>query len=260
MGELGKTAKAGEMAGDVPAIERLRAQDHAAFALLVEQHYGAVHRYLARLLADPQVAAELVQETFLRAYRSLPRLANDSNLRAWLFRIATNLARQHHRHRRLIGWSDVSRLEGQHTTSTRFEDDVARQDQVRQALARLPLNERICLLLYAWSGYSCPEIGQVLGKSTDAVRMMLVRARRRFRAAYGAGLDWLDGEEGGAGEVQRDQGNQHTRRAPRPRAVVGSQVHGNASVLTRPVRRRHRRLRAPPRRRGGVRGRAGAFA
>jgi RNA polymerase sigma-70 factor (ECF subfamily) len=260
MGELGKTAKAGEMAGDVPAIERLRAQDHAAFALLVEQHYGAVHRYLARLLADPHVAAELVQETFLRAYRGLPRLADDSNLRAWLFRIATNLARQHHRHRRLIGWSDVSRLEGQHTTSTRFEDDVARQDQVRQALARLPLNERICLLLYAWSGYSCPEIGQVLGKSTDAVRMMLVRARRRFRAAYGAGLDWLDGEEGGAGEIQRDQGNQHARRAPRPRAVVGSQVHGNASVLTRPVRRRHRRLRAPPRRRGGVRGRAGAFA
>jgi hypothetical protein len=45
------------------------------------------------------------------------------------------------------------------------------------------------LLLYAWTGYTCVEIGEILGRSTAAVRMLLVRARRRFRAAYGNGLD-----------------------------------------------------------------------
>ena len=156
--DVADTADAAGRESGLPLLERLRAQDHQAFAALMEQHYGAVHRYLARLLADPDSAAELAQETFLRAYRGLPRLAGDSNLGAWLFRIATNLARQHHRHRRLIGWSDVSRLEGQQAAGGRFEDEVAQHDLLRQALERLPLNERICLLLYGWSGYSCPEI------------------------------------------------------------------------------------------------------
>ena len=250
--DVADTADAAGRESGLPLLERLRAQDHQAFAALMEQHYGAVHRYLARLLADPDSAAELAQETFLRAYRGLPRLAGDSNLGAWLFRIATNLARQHHRHRRLIGWSDVSRLEGQQAAGGRFEDEVAQHDLLRQALERLPLNERICLLLYAWSGYTCPEIGVVLGKSTDAVRMLLVRARRRFRAAYGAGLDWLDDEACGE--------DQCARPAPRARAVVGSQVHGYASLFPRPVRRRYRRRRAPSRRQRGVQGRARAFA
>src|SRR5207248_9347869 len=139
-----------------------------------------------------------------------------------------NLARQHHRRRRLIGWSDVSRLEGQQATSTRFEDEVAQQDLVRQALERLPLGERICLLLFAWSGYTCAEIGEVLGKSTDAVRMMLVRARRRFRAAYGAGLDWIEDADDGAGGEERGAGGAGAcvRPAPRARAVVGSHQYG----------------------------------
>ena len=63
---------------------------------------------------------------------------------------------------------------------------LARRDVVHRALSRLTLDQRVCLLLYAWTGYTCAEIGQITGRSTDAVRMLLVRARRRFRAAYGA--------------------------------------------------------------------------
>jgi RNA polymerase sigma-70 factor (ECF subfamily) len=171
------------MAAPPGGFVRLRSQDPHAFGALVDRQYEAVRRYLTRLTGDPEVAAELTQETFLRAYQALPRLADDSNVPGWLFRIATNLARQHHRRRRRLCWVP---LEADHTGGQNPADEVVRRDRVRLALAELPFDQRTCLLLYAWTGYSCAEIGEILDRSAPAVRMLLVRARRRFRSAYAA--------------------------------------------------------------------------
>jgi RNA polymerase sigma-70 factor (ECF subfamily) len=205
-----------------PLISRLREREHEAIGTLIDRHYAAVHRYLARLLGDREVAAELTQDTFLRAYQALPRLAADSHLEGWLFRIATNLARQHRRRRRVVCWT---RLEAAGPLSTgraggagwgsaeptrdrlagggSLEDAVVQQDLVRRALARLSLDQRACLLLYAWTGLTCGEIGAMVGKSPEAVRMTLSRARRRFRAAYGAAA----GAGEGAGGTEETQGD-----------------------------------------------------
>lgn len=196
-----------------PTIDRLRAQDHDAFDAVVARHYTRIAHYLARLVGDRDIAAELTQDTFLRAYQALPTLAEHSDVGAWLYRIATNLARQHHRHGQLICWS---RLEPQHAPGRGMEDDVVRQDQVRRALSKLTLDQRVCLLLYAWTGYTCVEIGEITGRSTNAVRMLLVRARRRFRAVYGAStmddghngtLDDTDMPDGLGGSRGRDDSN-----------------------------------------------------
>jgi RNA polymerase sigma-70 factor, ECF subfamily len=172
------------MRGAEDLLGPLRARDHLAFEALVERRYEALRRYLARLVGDGEIAADLTQETFLRAYQALPRLGDDSNVGSWLYRIATNLARQHHRHRRLLCWS---RLEAHHDAlpGRSLEEEVATRDRVRRALEGLPLDQRVCLLLYAGTGYTCAEIGGILGRSAPAVRMLLLRARRRFRAAYG---------------------------------------------------------------------------
>ena len=166
---------------DFPSIERLRAQEHAAFETLTERHYVPIRRYLTRLVGDAEVAAELTQDTFLRAYQALPRLADDSDVPGWLYRIATNLARQHYRHGRLIHWRSI---EPHHLPAPSLEEDVAQQDLVRRAIYRLSLDQRACLLLFAWTGYTCAEIGQITDRSAEAVRMLLVRARRRFRELY----------------------------------------------------------------------------
>ena len=76
-----------------------------------------------------------------------------------------------------------------------MEEDVARQDLVRRALDHLSLDQRACLLLYAWTGYTCAEIGEIMGRTPEAVRMLLVRARRRFRELY----DDLDRDDGSLG-------------------------------------------------------------
>ena len=209
---------------EAPSIERLRAQDHAAFELLSERLYVPIRRYLTRLAGDAEVAAELTQETFLRAYQALPRLADDSDVQGWLYRIATNLARQHYRHGRLIHWRT---LEPFHAVVQPLEEDVARQDLVRRALEQLSLDQRACLLLYAWTGYTCAEIGEIMGRTPEAVRMLLVRARRRFRELYD------DLERGG--EELTDVGG--APRSGRPRSDVPTRAcAGRDALLPRYVR------------------------
>jgi RNA polymerase sigma-70 factor (ECF subfamily) len=196
-------------------IAQLRAQDHRAFGALIDRQYQPVRRYLARLIGDVEVAADLTQETFLRAYQALPRLTDGSNVVGWLFRIATNLARQHHRRRQLIGWSQLTGQESCQRLSRDPEDDVTRRDLIDNALAQLPLEQRSCLLLYAWTGYTCAEIGEIVGKSTAAVRMLLVRARRRFRAAYGDLGEGIDGEIGHPGGARPTGGDASSRPGAR---------------------------------------------
>jgi RNA polymerase sigma-70 factor (ECF subfamily) len=211
------------MAVESPSVVELRTQDHRAFGVLVDRQYEPVHRYLVRVVGDAEVAAELTQETFCRAYQALPRLADDSNVGGWLFSIATNLARQYHRHRRLISWSRLDADQPEtyqaphHRPENHLEDDVARQELVRHALQQVPLEQRVCLLLYAWTGYTCAEIGEIVGKSTAAVRMLLVRARRRFRSAYGDSLDRTEGAEG----TTRPQAETPTRGSPSPQPGQG---------------------------------------
>jgi RNA polymerase sigma-70 factor, ECF subfamily len=169
-------------------LERLRAQEQDSVSALVDAHYDRVHRYLARLLGDAETAADLTQETFVNAFRALPRLADDTNLSGWLFRIATNLARQHHRRAELVSWVPLAEEATQPAMAGRMEDEIAERDEVHRALECLPLDHRACLLLCAWGGLRIAEFAPFLGTSTDAVRMMLVRARREFRAAYGTAV------------------------------------------------------------------------
>jgi RNA polymerase sigma-70 factor (ECF subfamily) len=169
------------MVGNPPSVSQLREHDELALLALIDLYYARIHQYLVRLLHDPQIAAELTQEAFLNAFTALPRLTDDSNLSAWLFRIATNLARKHVRRTTLISWVHI---DDALVAPANVEDHVIQHDLVGMALRQLPLDYQACLLLHAWAGLTTAEIAQVIGKTDDAVRMTLVRARRRFRAVY----------------------------------------------------------------------------
>lgn len=162
------------------------------FQALFNTYQHAITAYLSNLLDDTDRAQELAQETFLRAYCALARGARVEHPRAWLYRIATNAARDHFRRARRVQWlplrdGDCDPALPQSNPSEAVADRLV----VQSALVRLAPEYRIPLLLHLSEGLSTAEIAAVLGISRDAVKMRLYRARERFRQTYRA----INGQE-----------------------------------------------------------------
>jgi RNA polymerase sigma factor (sigma-70 family) len=183
---------AAEAVDDVASelITRLRAGDAAAFTAAYERHSGPIFRFLARLCGRRELAEDLFQETFLRLARHARTLRPDTDLRAWLYAVARNLARSHARWAVLDAASvaAVARwwyLPGS-SGATPHEAAVASAAAARleRALARLPSAGREILLLVAGEGLAVDEAARVLGLTPEAARQRLHRAR----AALGACL------------------------------------------------------------------------
>ena len=138
--------------------------------------------YLYRLVGDPALAEDLVQEAFTRAWRARAQLVVVDNPRAWLYRIATNAARDHLRRRRLIAWLPLLGTDAR-LTETGFEDRSLESERVQHALLKLKPDYRIPLVLYTCQDFSVAEVAGALGISPQAVKQRLVRARQQLREA-----------------------------------------------------------------------------
>ncbi|HEX5068594.1 MAG TPA: sigma-70 family RNA polymerase sigma factor [Vicinamibacterales bacterium] len=140
----------------------------------VAEHRQGVHRYLTRMVGRAEAAQDLTQEVFLRATRAGVPLTTDIGRRAWIFRIARNLALNHLRdgHRRPEPVALVERGTAA-TQEVRFA--------VRQALAALPDADRDVFLLRESAGLSYEEIAATSDTTTAAVRSRLYRVRLALR-------------------------------------------------------------------------------
>jgi RNA polymerase sigma-70 factor (ECF subfamily) len=150
--------------------------------LFAEYHLPIVS-YLFRMVGDGAQAEELAQDVFVRAFRALPRLANDANHRAWLYRIATNAAYDALRRRRVVQWFSLRETDLD-ADSVTGPDRLGEQQAVQRALMRVPETYRSALVLFSVQGYSVREIAEALGVSEGAVKTRLFRAREMFREAY----------------------------------------------------------------------------
>lgn len=144
-------------------------------------YQGGIFRYLNRILGDEERAADLLQETFERALVALRRRPPPENESAWLYRIATNLAYDQLRRRRLLRWIPLSGFE----PARPFEGDIDEVQAVRRCLAALRPREAEALLLYEYVGLSCVEIGALLDEPISTIRVRIHRARKSFRKHYG---------------------------------------------------------------------------
>ncbi len=160
------------------------------FVNLVETHGATLFAYLWRMTRSEQDAEDCLQETFLRAYRAYPRLRQDSNPRAWLYAIATNVARTHLRRARR---HSAHRAEVDPETLRRHGPSIPESflhAELLQAIARavdaLPHKQRAALIMRKYQGLSYEAIGSVLGCSPAAARADVYQGLKKLRARFTA--------------------------------------------------------------------------
>lgn len=153
---------------------RARQGDRDAVATLFEDHWPALWRVVYALTRRRDVASDIAQEAFVRALEQLDRFDDQRPLRPWLGRIAVNLTYDHFRaEQRLV-----------QANSRETADEVLPPDTdtaVAKAVAQLPVDRRVVVVLHYWLGFSTTEIAEILELPLGTVGSRLSRALSQLR-------------------------------------------------------------------------------
>ena len=182
-----------ERADDAQAIARAREGDVEAFRGLVERHSRALFHLAWRITGDEAEAEDVVQETFLRAYKALDRFEQRAQVGTWLHRIAANAALDVVRARGRQG----TRVEAQEPDGPEPVETLPSVDplpdrlaesgevgrRVNAAMAQLTPNERAAFVLRHFEDQPIEEIGRTLGLQANAAKQTIFRAVRKLRRA-----------------------------------------------------------------------------
>ena len=181
---------------DSLAVSRARAGDGDAYRQLVERHSRSVFRLAFRMTGNEQDSEDVVQETFLRAYKQLHRYEARASFATWLYRIAANysldLVRRRRRHGEVALGSSQSDEDAPEVLNTipsgdpgpdRLAFSGAVQQRVASALDELSAQERTAFVLRHFEGQSIEEISGALGLSANAAKHSIFRAVQKLRRA-----------------------------------------------------------------------------
>jgi RNA polymerase sigma-70 factor (ECF subfamily) len=178
-------------ADESAAVERARSGDSDAFRLLVERHGRNVFRLAFRMTGNEEDAEDVVQETFLRAYRQIDKYESRSSFSTWLFRIASNYSldlirsRRRHEDRRETRSNaefdplDAVASHGPGQDRLVYSNQV--QARVKVAMDELSAQERTAFVLRHFEGLSIEEIGASLGTGANATKHSIFRAVQKLR-------------------------------------------------------------------------------
>ena len=161
-------------------------QDEAAAFIetLFAKHEREIFGYLLRMMRDPEVAADMTQDAFIKAYKNYDTLEKPENARAWLYQIAHRVALDEIRRRKIIRffpWTGESH--GSAPSAEHLVMDTHLSGDMQRALARIPERQRAALLLAELHDLTGVELAAALGVSHVAARALLTRARESLRQA-----------------------------------------------------------------------------
>ena len=180
-----------EREDDVQLIRKILSGDDAAFSLLVERYQKSVHALAWRKIQDFHHAEEIMQDTFLRAYKKLPTLKNPNQFAGWLHVIANRLCIDWMRSQRSVMQSledtPVEEIEESsyvhHVSEQRMTERTEHYHELaKRLLEKLPENERAVVTLFYLDEMSTKEIGKFMGVSVNTITSRLHRARKRLQA------------------------------------------------------------------------------
>ena len=160
--------------------------DQHAFGELVRRHQSPVRGLLRQLTrADVELADDLAQETFIRAYKNIRNFRGEAKFSTWLYRIAYNVFRDQARKRKeLVG---IDEAQWQSEADPQTADPALRHD-LMSALNSLPLHERSAIVLCCQNGLSHDEAARVLEIPLGTVKTNILRGREKLKkilAAWG---------------------------------------------------------------------------
>ena len=180
-------------------VTRVRAGDEEAFRLIFERYSRPLLGFIFDMIGDRHTAEDLAQETFVRAFRGLAGLRDESKLSTWLFQIAKNVARESLRERRRGGASvEIDdeevffELQDQGPTPAGRLLDKELNGVIQKALMKLDEDKRLVFTLKVLQHRSYEEIAEITGFSVGKLKTDLHRARAEMRRRIGP---YLGGEQ-----------------------------------------------------------------
>jgi RNA polymerase sigma-70 factor (ECF subfamily) len=166
---------------DSAVVQRVVAGDVEAFALLVDRHHARLARYAFHLLGSDAEAEEAVQDSFVRAHRSLKTYTEREQFGAWIMRILVNrcrtrLVRDKRRQETAAAWLREA------AQSFEPNEDFATRDELSNALSQLPTDQREAVVLRYADELGYDEISSITGAKISALKMRVKRGCERLRA------------------------------------------------------------------------------
>ena len=192
---------------DAPLVERVKQGDVKAFEMLVVKYQRRIERLIGRMVRDVDLVPDIAQETFIRAYRALPKFRGDSAFYTWLYRIAVNTAKKAlgelkrdllvtESSRALRDDDETSRVENEPTTGETPESLLQSKEiamTVNSAIEALSEDLRQAITLREIEGLSYEEIAELMNCPIGTVRSRIFRAREaialRLRPLLGTRSD-----------------------------------------------------------------------
>lgn len=184
---------------DFELIDRVLSGNRLAFEELVNRYKKSVYYLTYRMVHDYEDAADLSQETFLKAYHGLKKFKKQSSFHTWLYRITINLCINHLRkkgNRRYVGLEKVHHTVKNPDVLERLELEEL-QNTVNTAVKALPEKQRAAVILRIYHGLSHKEISHILGCSVGTVKANYFHAIRNLRKSirYHGNAEGNDGHE-----------------------------------------------------------------
>ena len=174
---------------DAVLVRKAQAGDKRAFEVLVSKYQRRILRLLGRILHNQSDVEDIAQETFLKAYRALPKFRNESAFYTWLYRIAVNTARNHisSKHNQVFVSDQIDTQDGEtfsrldnHTDGETPETHMHNREIIESlqiALDELPEQLRQAIVLRELEGLSYEEIATAMDCPVGTVRSRIFRAR-----------------------------------------------------------------------------------
>lgn len=185
---------------DQQLVVRVQAGDKRAFDLLVLKYQSRILALVSRYVKDSSEVQDVTQEAFIKAYRALPRFRGDSAFYTWLYRIATNTAKNYlvSRSRRPPGSGVEIEDAEYYETGSALRDEDTPENQlfcaelaavVNAAISELPADLRSAVTLREFDGLSYEDIAEIMDCPVGTVRSRIFRARESIDSRVQAQLD-----------------------------------------------------------------------